>query len=148
MDLDVVLVPAVQAGLPMAGPVIVVSSAQTMVAAIHDRLGAGNRIGRLRILDSFGAQGAIHPLRASPELLSLRGLFEPAGYVEFFVGPSSTAGPAVAHLGFSGVQGFGGGGFSGGFGGSGRLASPQATPDLSLSQLSFAFGVPVRLGGG
>ena len=147
MDIDVVLAPAVHAGLPMAGPVIVVSSAQAMVAAIHDRLGAGGRIGRLRILDSFGAQGAFHPLRDSSELSRLSALFEPAGHVELFTGPSSSTGSGAVHLGFSGVQGFGGGGFGGGgFGGSGQLASPLTGHDTSLSQLSSTLGVPVRLG--
>ena len=146
MDIDVVLVPAVQAELPAAGLVIVASSAESMVAAIHSRLGSGNRIGRLRIVDSLGTQGALHPLAQSSELSRLRGLFEPAGHVELFAGPSSPAGSAALHLGFSGVQGFGGGGF-GGFGGGGQLA-PLANHAINPAQLSSLLGVPVRFGGG
>ena len=149
MDIDAVLATGAHSNPPGTGQVIVAASAQELLAGIRRRLGAGGRIGRLRIVDSFGGSNAAHPLKSATDLSELRGLFAPGGRVELFAGPASGV-PGKAVTGFGGGMG---GGFGGGFSGAGISSAGAGKPTslaakgISLDQLSSALGVPVTWGG-
>lgn len=114
-----------------------------MVAAIRQKLGPYGRLDCLRIVDSFGAPGPLHPLSQTQDLLPLKGLFAPGGRVEVFAGaPSSAPGPAGATgmLGMSGMMGMSGATMGG------AVQRPVLQQRLNVTALSTLLGVPVTLG--
>ena len=133
MNVDVLLTPFES---PLKGSrVIAATNAHNMVTAIRRQLGASGRIDRLRIVDSFGAAGAAHPLAQMSELLALRGLFAPGGRMEISAG----AAPARARAG----EGTWEAGFSGSVFNPGTSRNSPQERGINIPSLINTLGVPV-----
>lgn len=136
MDIDVVLVDSTGARSPrkaMLREALYVRFALEMVEAIKAKIGAGGRIGRLRIFDDTQLAGAgSHPLAHTAQLARLAGLFEAGGSVEV-VSPRLTATGSTPTTAASGTRGI-------------SIPGVGAAPIRSQWQhLSGLLGVPVRL---